>query len=258
MLVTGASSGIGEAIAVRAAAQGARVALVARTASTLEDVAARIRESGEEAIAIAADVSVRAQAVAAVESAIDRLGGIDVAFINAGIGRHARFVAQPLDDIERIVQTNVLGALYTTHRVARAMCEAGRGFIAITASIAGLLGVPDEAVYSASKFALVGLAEALSIELEADGVHVMALCPGAVRTGFVDPSERDRIPEAARRTMVETEGVVDALFDGLARGAYRVIVPASLRAAVIAKGLAPNLARLGIERATRGAGDKAR
>ena len=123
-----------------------------------------------------------------------------------------------------MVRTNLLGALYFAHPLARAMSARGRGHLVFMASIAGLVPVPGETVYSASKFGLVGLAEALSIELEPRGVHVLTVCPGAVRTGFVPDDELARIPDAAKKTMIEPEAVVDATMRALERGTHRIVV----------------------------------
>jgi len=247
VLITGASSGIGRAIAERAAAEGARMALVARRKEQLDAVAERVRTLGGEAHVILCDVANRHAALACVEQAEEILGGVDVAVINAGVGRHRTLVEHDLDDAERLLRVNVLGALYFAHALAPRMLSRGEGWMVFMASVAGLLPVPGEAVYSASKFALVGLAEALSIELE-PSVHVLTVCPGAVRTEFVQPDELDRMPETARRTAIEPEEVARATFDALAEGRVRVIVPAKLGLAVALRGLVPGLVRSGTAR----------
>jgi short-subunit dehydrogenase len=247
VLITGASSGIGRAIAERAASDGARLALVARREERLDALAKRVRELGGEAHVIVCDVSDREASLSAVARAETLLGGIDIAVINAGVGRHRTLIEHDLDDAERLLRTNVLGALYFAHALAPRMLARGQGWMVFMASIAGLLPVPGEAVYSASKFALVGLAEALSIELE-PSVHVLTVCPGAVRTELVPPDELDRMPEAARRTAIEPEEVARATFDALAEGRARVIVPAKLALAVALRGVAPGLVRSGTAR----------
>jgi short-subunit dehydrogenase len=128
------------------------------------------------------------------------------------------------------------------------MLERDDGFLVFMASVAGLLPVPGEAVYSASKFAVVGLAEALSMELEPT-IHVLTVCPGAVRTDFVKDDEADRLPEAARRTAIDASEVARATFDALADGRARVVVPASLGLAVTLRGVVPGIVRSGTTRA---------
>jgi short-subunit dehydrogenase len=247
VLITGASSGIGRAIAEQAAASGARLALIARRAQELEAVAGRARELGAEAHVIVCDVGERDAALDAVAHAESLLGGVDVAVINAGVGRHATLVEHDLADAERLLRVNVLGALYFAHALAPRMLARGEGWLVFMASIAGLLPVPGEAVYSASKFALVGLAEALSIELD-PSVHVLTVCPGAVRTDYVPETEIDRMPETAQRTAIAPEEVARATFEALADGKTRVIVPAKLGVAVALRGVAPNLVRGGTAR----------
>lgn len=247
VLITGASSGIGLALAERAASQGARVVLAARRERELEDAASRVRELGGEAHVIQCDVADRQEALACVERAEKLLGHIDVAVINAGVGRHRMLVEHDLDDAERLLRVNVFGALYFAHALAPRMLARGEGWLVFMASVAGLLPVPGEAVYSASKFAIVGLAEALSIELEPN-VHVLTVCPGAVRTDFVKEDELDRMPEAARRTAIDAEDVARATFEALADGSTRVIVPKKLALAVALRGVAPGLVRDGTAR----------
>lgn len=247
VLITGASSGIGRAIAERAAKEGARIALVARRKSQLEEVAERVRAHGGEAHVIVCDVADRHAALSCTAYADSLLGGIDVAIINAGVGRHRMLVEHDLDDAEQLLRVNVLGALYFAHALAPRMLERGEGWMVFMASVAGLLPVPGEAVYSASKFALVGLGEALSMELEPH-VHVLTVCPGAVRTEFVKEDELDRMPEAAQKTAIEPDEVARATFEALADGRTRVIVPAKLGVAVALRGVAPSLVRSGTAR----------
>jgi short-subunit dehydrogenase len=117
-------------------------------------------------------------------------------------------------------------------------------------SVAGKIGVPDESAYAASKFAIVGLAEALSIEVEDSGVHVLTVCPGAVRTDFFDEEALARMPPAARSRMIKPEAVVDATMKALAAGKHEVTVPGTIGAAYIAKAIAPRLFRRSVKRST--------
>ena len=247
VLITGASSGIGRALAEHAAREGARIALVARRKQLLDEVAERVRALGGEAHVIVCDVADRHEAASCIAEANSFLRGIDLAILNAGVGRHRMLVEHDLDDAEKLIRVNVLGALYFAHALAPQMLERGEGWMVFMASVAGLLPVPGEAVYSASKFALVGLGEALSIELEPN-VHVLTVCPGAVRTEFVKEDKLDRMPEAAQKTAIDPEEVARATFDALAEGKTRIIVPAKLGVAVALRGIAPSLVRSGTAR----------
>jgi short-subunit dehydrogenase len=248
VLVTGASSGIGRAVAERAAGEGGRVALVSQDAEALDQVAQRLRSLGAEVHAIVCDVTDRAASLAAVDRASGLLGGIDVAVLNAGVGRHRMLFEHELENAEHLIRVNVLGTLYFAHALVPRMLSRGEGWLVFVASIGGLLPLPGEAVYSASKFAIVGLAESLSVELE-PAVHVLTLCPGMVEnTGFLHDDERDRVTATARHLAVTPEAVARAMFEGLARGRRRVVVPARLGLVAVLRSLWPGVVRRGTAR----------
>src|SRR6185503_1090441 len=165
-IVTGASSGIGAQLARDLAARGMRVALVARRADRLEALAAEIRTAGGEALPVPTDVADRVAVQAAVETTLVRWGRVDLLLNDAGYGRHVLFKDHDVDDIERMMRVNYLGTVYTTKAVLPAMRARGRGWIVNVSSVAGKLGQPDEAAYSASKFAEAGLSEARALGIE--------------------------------------------------------------------------------------------
>jgi short-subunit dehydrogenase len=249
-LVTGASSGIGEALALRLAREGARVALAARRQAELEEVAAEIARGGGEALVLPCDVSDRAQVFAAAERAVQHFGQIDLLVNNAGYGHHRRFLEWDVDDMERVMRVNYLGALYWTKALLPQMVERKRGWIVFMASLAGHIGVPEESAYVASKFALVGLGESLSIELEDDGVHVLTVCPAIVRTDFFDEEALARMPPVSKRTMLEPNMLVDAIIKALARGKHEITVPRRLATAYIVRAIAPGFLRRSVKRNT--------
>ncbi len=250
VVVTGASSGIGRLLALRLAREGARVALVARRKAELEAVAAEIVASGGEALVLPCDVSERAEVEAAAQRALQQFGAVDLLVNNAGYGHHRRFLEWDVVDMERMMRVNYLGALYWTKAILPQMVERRRGCVVFIASIAGKIGVPEESAYVASKFALVGLAESLSLEVEDAGVHVLTVCPGAVRTDFFDEEALSRMPPVSRRSMVEPGSVVDAIVEALARGKREITVPRRFATAYAVGALAPGLLRRGIRRST--------
>jgi len=252
-LVTGASSGIGRLLALRLAGEGARVALVARRHDRLEEVAAQIARDGGEALVLPCDVSDRGQVHDAAARALTRFGGIDLLVNNAGYGHHRRFLDWDLEDMERVMGVNYLGALYWTKAVLPQMVERKRGWIVFMASLAGRIGMPEESAYVASKFALVGLSEALSIELEDDGVHVLTVCPAIVRTDFFDEEALANMPPVSKRTMMEPEMLVDAVIKALAQGKHQITVPGRLATALLVKAVAPEFMRRNVKRSTLGA-----
>ena len=251
VVITGASSGMGRLLALRVASEGARVALVARREDRLREVANAIQSAGGEALVVPCDVADRNQVEQAAQSILEQFGSVDVLVNNAGYGGHYDFLEWDLADAERMVQVNFLGSLYWTKALLPAMVERGSGWIAFMASVAGKIGVPGESVYAATKFAMVGFAEALSIEVEDAGVHVLTVCPGAIDTEFFDEADRKRMPDVALRSMIQPERVVDAVMRAFATGKREVTVPAAIGGAYVVKALAPGVMRSGVKRSTR-------
>jgi len=249
-VVTGASSGIGRLLALRLARAGADVVMVARREAELQAVAAEIEALGRRALVLPCDVGERAQ-VSAAAAAIERdFGGIDILVNNAGYGRHCRFLDWDVDDIERMLRTNFLGTVYWTKALLPAMVAQRRGWIVVMASVAGKLGVPDESIYSASKFAQVGLAEALSMEVEDAGVHVLTVCPGAIDTPFFDAEALARMPAVAKKLMIQPEPLIEAILLALARGRHEITVPRLIRLGYLVRALAPAFMRRNTKRTT--------
>ena len=181
-LVTGGGRGIGRAIALAFAKEGARVAVTARTETELDAVAAEIRALGREALAVPCDVGERAQVDDAVRRVADGLGPVEILVNNAGIAVSAKL--QDTDDAlwERHLRVNLTGAFLVTRAVLPGMLAARWGRIINIASIAGRQGYPLIAAYTASKHGLLGLTRALAQEVVAAGVTVNAICPGYVAT----------------------------------------------------------------------------
>jgi len=249
-LITGASSGIGRLLALRMAGRGARVALVARRAAELEAVAAEVRAGGGEALVLPGDVGDRAAVFAAAAAVLDRWGQVDVLVNNAGYGHHRPFLDWDLDDMERMLRVNFLGTLYWTKALLPQMTRRRRGWVVFVASVAGRIGVPDESAYAASKFAMVGLAEALSLEVEDAGVHVLTVCPGAIRTDFFDAEALARMPPVSRRSMVDAKPLVDAVMHALATGRHELTYPRAIAVAYAVKALLPGVMRRNLKRTT--------
>lgn len=180
VLLTGASQGIGHAMALELAAQGARLALVARDRARLDEVAGECRGRGAQAFVLPGDVSQQADCERIVGEAEQALGGLDVLINNAGIGMLARF--DELSDLsiyERLMRVNYLGCVWLTHAALPAL-KRSRGRIAVVASLAGLTGVPTRTGYAASKHAVMGFFDSLRIELRDSGVSVTIAAPDFV------------------------------------------------------------------------------
>lgn len=251
-LVTGASSGIGELLALRLAREGARLALVARRTDALEALADRIRAESGEVIVAPCDVAERAQVFATAERVAADFGAVDLLVNNAGFGDHGPFLDADVEILERLIRVNFLGSLYWTKALLPGMVERGHGWITFVASVAGKIASPNEATYAASKFALVGLAEAVSMEVEEQGVHILTVCPGAVRTPFFDDATLAALPSVAKRSMVGPEALVDAILKALAAGKREITFPRSIASGYVVRALAPGFMRRSVKRVTLG------
>jgi hypothetical protein len=250
VLVTGASSGIGRALSLRLGRDGARVSLVARRPDALEEVADAVRSAGGEAAVLPCDVSQNVQVVAAAAAAESAFGPVHLLVNNAGYGRHQRFVDHDVADMEQMFRVNTLGSIYVAKALLPAMIRRGRGWIVFIASVAGKIASPDESVYAATKFATVGLASALGLELEDDGIHVLTVCPGVIRTPFFDEEALSRMPPASLRRMVEPDGLADAILRALGRGLHEITYPRSLAFAYRVQAIAPEFMRRQVRRHT--------
>lgn len=224
-IVTGASSGIGAGLARMLARRGARVVLVARRRERLEEIAAEITAAGGTAMALACDVEQRAAVDAAAAAVIERFGRIDLLVNNAGYNRHVLFKDHDVADIERMMRVNYLSVVYWIKAALPAMRAQGSGWIVNLSSVAGRLGQPDEAAYAATKFAVAGLTESLSYELDPLGIHVLCVYPALVRTEMFDEETLARMPASILSNFVEVEPFCQGVLDALARGAYEVTVP---------------------------------
>ena len=219
-LVTGASSGNGRAIALRYAAEGAAVVCAdirpLPIEGSWEDPVAtheEIERLGGRAAWAACDVTDGAQVAAAVQTALDAFGGLDIAVANAGISPKAHPLRdEPFEDYKRVQAVNVDGAWWTCREASRAMVEQGRGGSIVTlASIAGITGVQTGNHYNMSKGAAVQLTRTLAIELAPHMITVNAICPGWVRTAMTRDmwDEPDRLADLERRTPMARLGEVE-------------------------------------------------
>ncbi len=250
VLLTGASSGIGRCLALRLGSLGARVALVARRADELERVAAELRTAGGEALVLPCDVADRSAVEATCAEATRALGPVDLLVNNAGYGRHRPFALHEVEDIERMMRVNYLGTVYFTRALLPSMLERRRGWIVFVSSVAGRIASPDEAAYAATKFAVTGLASALSLEVEDEGVHVLTVYPGVIRTPFFDEEALARMPPVSLRQMVEPEKLVDAMIRALRRGRRELTFPRFIATAYAVQALFPGFMRRQLKRTT--------
>jgi NADP-dependent 3-hydroxy acid dehydrogenase YdfG len=205
--ITGASAGIGAAAARALAAEGAAVVLGARRRDRLEELE---EELGDRAAIVEMDVRDPAGSQRLVDTAIARHGRLDAIVANAGIGRYGGIMDLEDDQLREMVDTNVNGTVWPIRAAVPHFLDAGGGDIVIVASVAGLRGAGDEAVYAATKFAQVGLAGALDRELREKHIRVSTLCPGGTATEFAMGAGRTPdMPGLA--DMLEAEDVAAAI-----------------------------------------------
>lgn len=238
-LVTGASSGIGAQLARDLVAGGAKVALVARRADRLEALASAL--GAERTLVVPADVAERAAIEGAVARTHAHFGRLDLLVNAAGYVRHRLFKDEDIEEFGRMMTTNYLGIVWAIRAALPIMRAQGAGWIMNLSSVAGRLGQPDEAAYSATKFAVTGLSEALVLELGVFGIHVMTVYPALVRTEMFPEETLARMPED--RAFLEPAEFTRVVWKALARGAHEVTVPRWVGIAYLVRVLLPGMLR---------------
>ena len=184
-LVTGATSGIGKAIALRLARRGAIVGLVGRNKAAAHSLAEEITEMGGTSYILLADVSCPDQLKTVIDHFVSKVGGIDTVVANAGIALTGLVADMEIDDWKRLIDVNLNGAFYTAKFTLPHLLKQGGSFIAIS-SDAGNAGAREYAAYCASKHGLIGLVRCLALDHGAEGVRSNVICPGFVETPMAD------------------------------------------------------------------------
>lgn len=191
-IVTGSSSGIGKAIALTFAAEGATVVLAARRRQLCEAAAARIRERGGEALVIPTDVSDERQVEHLVDETVRRYGRLDILVNNAGIGGGGPLAETGTDEFDRVIRTNLYGTFFGCRAGFRQMRQQPEGGTILNmSSVCGVQAWAGTGAYSASKHGIMALSKALADEGRPHRIKVSAICPGGVADGLVDASPDD-------------------------------------------------------------------
>ena len=209
-LITGASSGIGMAVARAFLAEGASLVVVARRQDRLQSLAEEAAAAGSRCAIVVGDVREEETAVQAVQAATRDLGRLDILVNNAGIGIYKDLIQTSAADYDAMMDTNMRSTFLFTRQAVPVLLARGAGTIINVASMAGVMGFPGEAVYCATKFAQVGFTQALDRELRPRGIKVGAVCPGGVKTEFALGTGRTEAGVAASG-MLEADDVAAAV-----------------------------------------------
>ena len=222
VLLTGASSGIGAALAPVLRERGARVALVGRSAETLATVA------GPDDLVIAADLEIAAERIAVIDSCVSTFGHVDVLINNAGAGAYGSTLSMPDEIVRRVFEVNFFAPLHLCQLAVPHM-PAGSMLVNI-GSVGGQMMLPWMSLYSAAKYALTGLTDCLRVELDANGIDVMGVYPGHVRTPFQQHSLHGDAPgilaSSNNRFAISPEECARAVVRGIERRSRTTVIPA--------------------------------
>ncbi|MDF2692772.1 MAG: Dehydrogenase [Labilithrix sp.] len=237
-IVTGASSGIGLAVAKQWVARGGKVALVARTVAKLEEAAAEL--GAENAVPFPLDVANLEELTALPRRVVDRFGQLDVVVNNAGVNYRGSIERFSPEELAKIVTTNLVAPIVLS-RAALPCLERGGALVQI-ASIAGMVPVPGEATYSASKAGLRAFARAVAYDVEQRGIHVGCVCPGPVDTGFL--GDLEEVPDIVlSQPMITADEVASAVLQVIDERIEEIALPARSGKLATMAYLVPSFAR---------------
>ncbi|HEY3283985.1 MAG TPA: SDR family NAD(P)-dependent oxidoreductase [Armatimonadota bacterium] len=206
-LVTGGGRGIGEAISLMLGAEGARVIVAARTLEEIDSVCAKVRSAGGRAVAMSVDISQEKSVARLFQKIEDRFLNVDIVVNNAGIGLFGTVEQFPVEELDRLYQVNLRGTFLCCQQAMRAMAPRRSGSIINIASVVGIKGYANQAGYTATKHAIMGLTKTLALEAQEHGIRVSAVLPGGVDTAMVS----DARPDLNRSELLQPEDVADTV-----------------------------------------------
>ena len=226
-IVTGAGRGIGRSIALALARHGAAVALAARTRSELASVQAEIEGMGERAASFRTDVSAEGDVIALVRDTVALFGRLDIVVNNAGIGVFKPLLDTTVEEWDEIMAVNARGPFLVCREAIPYLRQQAGACIINIVSVVGVKGYANQAAYSASKHALLGMTKALAREVQADGIRVHAICPGGVDTGLASQAR----PDLDRSLLIQPDEIADIVLFLVTRQGNAVIDEVHVRRA---------------------------
>jgi NADP-dependent 3-hydroxy acid dehydrogenase YdfG len=210
VVITGASAGVGWQAAKLFAQHGVKVVAVARREERLRSLCQEITEAGGEAVYQCGDAALEQTAEAAIELAVKRFGKLDIVVCNAGLGNYKKLVATSADEYDELMNSNMRSSFVFARFAAPHLIAQRKGTLLFISSVAGLAGAANESVYCATKFAQIGFAQALDVELRPLGIKVGVLCPGGIKTEFA--LGKGRTEESIQQSsMLEASEVAEAI-----------------------------------------------
>jgi short-subunit dehydrogenase len=233
VLLTGASSGIGRALALCLAAQGTRLVLASRDRGKLAGLAEEVRQRGGEAVVVPTDVTDRAQRTHLLQEARAALGGLDVLINNAGVGAMGFFAEATEERLRRIFEVNFFACTELTRAALPVLRQGRQPMVVNIASVLGRRAIPGCTEYCASKFALVGWSEGLRAELAGEGIHVLVVCPGSIETSFRDNLLESRLRFGYyRRKRMSAERCAELIVQAVRARRHEVVITGRAKAVV--------------------------
>jgi len=227
-IITGASAGIGQAVARSLAREGARMVLTARRRDRLDGLVKEVRELGGDAVVVLGDARDEQTAKDVAKQAQDSFGRIDILINNVGVGNYKNLVDTSLEDYVEMMDVNMKSGFLFSRHVVPVMIKQHDGLVLFVSSMAGVYGFPGEAVYCATKFAQVGFAQGLDKELRLHGIKVGTINPGGVKTEFA--LGKGRTEESVEKSeMLEAEDVAEAVLFSCVQPKHSRIIQVQMR-----------------------------
>ena len=242
VLITGASQGIGRALAVEAARRGCKVIAAARKLDLINELVAEIQSVGRTCIGVAADVTTPADRLAMLDVAVKEFGGLDILINNAGIGATGHFVDNDPQTMRDIFEVNYFGLCELVRQAIPILKSGQQPCICNISSVLGRRAIPGRSMYSASKFAVAGFSESLRAELVRYGIDVTVVNPGLTKTNF----SQNMVERKAKHSLdhmrgMTSETVAVKTLDALAKGKYEITLTAGGKFLVLLNRFAPRL-----------------